>query len=518
MNKGKTKVINALLLAGLVIMLLAGTNSAVYAQEAGFVLSELQPSLSADGQTLYNAVLPLVIVVDPNPDMQGIKVPGPTAADALAELEAAASTFSITYVAAGGTDLAGETCVAFPDGAKTAFNAAAAIWAYTVKSSVPIKISACWADLGPSSGILGYSGGQGSYRNFTGAPETDVWYQSPLANSIAGRDLGPSDFDINITFNRSFEWYLGTDGNPSADQFDLITAAAHLIGNGLNSSETVSYSGEEGMTVYAVAPGASNHDPGPVTSGLLKDPGWKFAGDTSTVPTPKSPIGSITDKTPTYVWTRVTGATKYRFQIVKGSTTVYTKTVLASACGSKTCTSTPATALTASSYKWKVQAKVGDVWSPYSGFKAFTVTEPPTGPKAGFWQNSGGNKMEFYVTTDQAKVNNFAIYVSVTTGNCPGIHKITTGNTALPITNKTFSFAVAFYASGIFDTSTTAHGTTGLTNFPLCTGTVLNGGPWNWSATWKDNSQPSIVVDGSAASVIAVPAPKDPNAYIVNPD
>ena len=118
MKKGRSKVINALLLTGFLILLLAGANSTVYAQEESFFLPELQPSLSADGHTLYNAVPPLVVVVDPNPDMQGIKVPGPTAADALAAPEAAASTFSITYIAAGGTDPWGQDMCRFSGSSK----------------------------------------------------------------------------------------------------------------------------------------------------------------------------------------------------------------------------------------------------------------------------------------------------------------------------------------------------------------------------------------------------------------
>ena len=52
MNKGKSKVVNALLLAGFLILLLTGANSTVYAGEEGFFLPELQPYYSADEQAL----------------------------------------------------------------------------------------------------------------------------------------------------------------------------------------------------------------------------------------------------------------------------------------------------------------------------------------------------------------------------------------------------------------------------------------------------------------------------------
>ena len=690
MKKGKSKVVNALFLAGFLSLLLAGANSAVYAQEGSFFLPELQPSLSEDGQTLYDAVPPLVVVVDPNPEMQGIKVAGPTAAEALAAPEGAAATFTINYIAAGGKDLWDQVCVAFPAEAKAAFNAAAAIWANTLQSSVPITINACWADLG-SPTILGYSGGQPQHRNFAGAPKANTWYQDSLANSIAGSDLDPDSFDMNITYNNGFSWYYGTDGNPPAGQFDLVTVAAHEIGHGLNFSGSATYSGGSGsfgygtgfpnvydtfmesgagkalttyanpstalgtlltsgnlwfngtnaiaangstkvkmyapsswaggssyshldydtfrgtpnsMMVYAVAPGAANHSPGTVTKGLLKDLGWQPATGTSTVPTPQSPSGNITDATPTYkwttvtgatqyrykvqqgttviftkavgtavcgastcshtppaaleylaykwkvqamvdgvwsdysafksftvkvpvpspqspsgtitdttpayIWTKVTGATQYRFQLVKGTTNVYTKTVAASACGTTTCTNTPSTALGYFAYKWKVQAQVAGVWSDYSAFKTFTVTDP-NAVKAGLWE---GYAMEFYVTTNQANADEFSVYITVE--GC-STYKITQ-HTPSPITNKNFSFTGTFHANGTFDTATAAHGSMGLTDFYIPNCGYVSGGPWNWTATWTNNSQPTISVAGAAASVITAPSSKAPNSYTVRPD
>jgi hypothetical protein len=681
MKKGKSCFINVLLLTGLLVLLLAGLNGIAYAQEGSFFLPELEPSMSADGLTLYNAARPLVVVVDPNPYMQGIRVPGPTAADALAAPEAAASTFSINYITAGGTDPWGQACIDFPAAAKTAFNAAAAIWANTLKSSVPITINACWADLGSPS-ILGYSGNQPLRRDFTGAPKANTWYEGSLANSIAGSDLDPDKFDMNITYNNGFSWYFGTDSNPPADQFDLVTVAAHEIGHGLNFSGSAAYSGGSGsfgygtgypniydsfmengagtaftsytnpstalgtlltsndlwfnganakaansgvrlkmyapstwasgssyshldyntfagtsnsMMVYAVSSGAANHNPGAVTKGLMKDLGWQLAA-TSNVPTPQSPSGNITDTTPTYTWTKVTGATQYRYQLmqgttvtytktvassvcgastcshtpstalgylaykwkvqamvggvwktysafktftvqvpvptpqtptgtitdttptykwtkvtgatqyhiklVKGTTTVYIKSVASSACGTTTCTSTPSTALGLFSYKWKVQAQVDGVWSAYSAFKTFTVASAVTKPKAGFWQESD-SLAEFYVTTNQANVDNFAIYIDLTGSGC-STYKIT-HNTPEPIANNKFSFTGSYYASGTFNTTTNAAGTVGLNNF-FITGCGYVTGTASWTAAWKDTSQPFAIVPTGGAAAVIVPA------------
>ena len=120
-------------------------------------------------------------------------------------------------------------------------NAAAAIWANTIRSSVPITIFACWSDFG-SQDVLGYSGGQPLHRNFNGAPLPNVWYQGALANAISGSDLDPSHYDDHITYNSRFTWYYGTDGKPPAGTYDLVSVAAHEIAHGLNFSGSASYS------------------------------------------------------------------------------------------------------------------------------------------------------------------------------------------------------------------------------------------------------------------------------------
>ncbi|WP_041439928.1 hypothetical protein [Syntrophobacter fumaroxidans] len=97
------------------------------------------------------------------------------------------------------------------------------------------------------------------------------------------------------------------------------------------------------------------------------------------IPTPMAPVGTITDRTPTYRWTKISGATQYQYQLVQGTTTVYTRTAGAGVCGASTCASTPSTALRYATYKWRVRAMVNDIWKPYSAFKTFTVEKPIPG-------------------------------------------------------------------------------------------------------------------------------------------
>ena len=397
----KTLKVSILVLwvASLCVFPSAGSIGAVQAR--AFQLPSLVPSLSADGLTLYNAVPPHVMLVDHDPAMQGIKIPtAPALQRALADSAAATATFTITYIAAGGSDPWEQACIAFPENAKTAFNAAAAIWANTIRSSVPITIQACWANLGDGS-TLGYSGAQPISHDFTGAPQAGTWYQGALANALHGSDLDPANFDMNITYNSEFTWYYGTDSNPTAGTYDLVTVAAHEMGHGLNFSGSAVYSGgvgsygydpiypdiydrfmednggtklvtytnpspalgalltsnslwfdganadaanggsrvkmyapatwEDGssyghldyltfrntpnsMMVYAIGAASANHNPGAVTTGLLKDLGWGLSSDPVPPPAPtgvSATDGIYTDKVQ-ISWNASSGATSYQ--------------------------------------------------------------------------------------------------------------------------------------------------------------------------------------------------------------
>jgi hypothetical protein len=113
-----------------------------------------------------------------------------------------------------------------------------------------------------------------------------------------------------------------------------------------------------------------------------------------------------------------------------------------------------------------------------------TSTPTSTAPKAGFWQGSGGG-VEFYVTSDQAYVDNFAIYITVQ--GC-GNYKITY-DPPVPIVDKQFSFSGTFYANGTFSSSTACSGAAGLDHFPIAgCGLVSTGGPFAYSATWQHAS------------------------------
>lgn len=87
-----------------------------------------------------------------------------------------------------------------------------------------------------------------------------------------------------------------------------------------------------------------------------------------------SPHGTITDKTPAYKWSKVTGATIYRFQVWQNSTLVLDKSPDSSACGTTICTRIPTFALGTKVYKWRVKYFKDATWSAWTPFMSFTVS------------------------------------------------------------------------------------------------------------------------------------------------
>lgn len=232
------------------MLTIATTATWVSAAESNFSLPKQLPvQILADKNTILNGVPIKAVILDPTPSLAPRKVPAQV--NLATAAQTATSSFEITYIANGGSDLWGEPCYTFPEEAKAAFNAAADIWANILVSDVPITIKACWATL-DSASILGYAGGQPEEYDFLGATRSNTVYVGALANALAGSDLSP-DPDMHITYNSSFDWYYGTDGNTPSDQVDLVTVVLHEIAHGLNFSGSMNYSSGNGSWGYGVS-------------------------------------------------------------------------------------------------------------------------------------------------------------------------------------------------------------------------------------------------------------------------
>jgi hypothetical protein len=141
----------------------------------------------------------------------------------------------------------------------------------------------------------------------------------------------------------------------------------------------------------------------------------------------------------------------------------------------------------------------------------------------GLWK---GPANQFYVAPDSAAVLKFAVYVNVT--GC-GTYKITRSS-PVPISNKHFEFINYFFSgSGTFTSPTAANGSNRIYRVYIPGCGYVSGGPWAWSASWRDSSQPtsSAAEDGASnisfetATVVApdgaVPAMEADDSYTVEP-
>lgn len=117
-----------------------------------------------------------------------------------------------------------------PAEVQSAISHAAGIWEGILLSPVPIKVLVNWMPLGGLTLGITFPNGR---KDFIDAPVPQTWYATSLANSIAGIELNPSENDFEIFLDASQDWYLGTDGNTGAGQYDLVSIALHEMGHGL---------------------------------------------------------------------------------------------------------------------------------------------------------------------------------------------------------------------------------------------------------------------------------------------
>lgn len=140
------------------------------------------------------------------------------------------------------------TYIDFPEQAKIPFEYAVAIWEKYLISTQTIRIKATWSKT-MSSTVLAETGATRIYRssaNITNLPYTNVWYPTPLAEALAGKDLNSGDYEINVTVNGAINWYYGTDAKAQSGKYDMVTVLLHEIAHGLGFSSSMSVSDTQG--------------------------------------------------------------------------------------------------------------------------------------------------------------------------------------------------------------------------------------------------------------------------------
>ncbi len=114
-----------------------------------------------------------------------------------------------------------------------AFTYATQIWSTLLNGSQLVVVHACLYDELNGS-PLGYAEPADWYSKFTNAPRQDTSYPIALANQLSHSDLnGADEPEIFSTFNGQYSWYLGTDGQVPAGQYDFVSVVLHELGHGL---------------------------------------------------------------------------------------------------------------------------------------------------------------------------------------------------------------------------------------------------------------------------------------------
>lgn len=111
---------------------------------------------------------------------------------------------------------------------------AAAMWGSVLKSDVPIFVQARFLNLAPN--VLGSAGANFINRDFANAPVAGTWYHTALADSIAGVNLIPNEFDIVSQFSTNFTFYYGLDGKTPAGLVNFLDVVMHEYAHGLGFS------------------------------------------------------------------------------------------------------------------------------------------------------------------------------------------------------------------------------------------------------------------------------------------
>ena len=127
-------------------------------------------------------------------------------------------------------------------------------------------------------------------------------------------------------------------------------------------------------------------------------------------------------------------------------------------------------------------------------------------PRPGAWAGGG---VDFRVTPGSAQVDDFAAQMDL-----PGCGTLTIRrNSPVNIVNGSFSFTGSFYASGTFDTRTTASGNEGLASYYIAGCGYVSGGPWSWNASRLNGSQPRILTAEVVATLDSAAAERNAAAF-----
>jgi hypothetical protein len=160
-----------------------------------------------------------------------------------------------------------------------------------------------------SGGPAGFSA-PGLVRDFDGAPGGGTWYVSALADAIAGRDLQPHRFDMELFFRSDRKWKFRPEGDPGLGEVDFLTVAMHELAHGLGMATWVSVHdgvGSYGGDQTSVLQTFPIEDPPPdlehlpsVYDAFLAGPGGERLTDTARFANPSRSLGRFLESDEVY--------------------------------------------------------------------------------------------------------------------------------------------------------------------------------------------------------------------------
>ena len=118
----------------------------------------------------------------------------------------------------------------------------------TLRSTVPVRVRACWRDYGADSTTLASAIPSGFFRGFPGSARRNTFYSRPTVARQAGTPLckfagGSCDAtDLTVTFNTRVDdpsrpatqrWHYGTGDGGVVTGFDFVSVAMHELVHGL---------------------------------------------------------------------------------------------------------------------------------------------------------------------------------------------------------------------------------------------------------------------------------------------
>lgn len=127
------------------------------------------------------------------------------------------------------------------------FQAAADIWEAALQPDQIVRVLSNFdpLDCDQNTATLGSAGAEDIFRDFPGAPFSNTWYHSALAEHIAQSDLNGAAENIGATFNSTIDegtclngstWYYGLSGPVPDGRTALFPVVLHELGHGLGFS------------------------------------------------------------------------------------------------------------------------------------------------------------------------------------------------------------------------------------------------------------------------------------------